>query len=298
MNRAQVVVAFLCAGVACKPEFAETPALIDGPRVIGVFAEPPEAATGEPVRLEALFVDPQGRVNNAPVEWSFCAVGKPLTENNAVHEACLQQGVRPIATQAAPLNAVVPLDACALFGPDVPPDGSRPRDPDATGGFYQPVRVVGGTLKAFGFVRVQCNLANVSADVASEFRAKYVRNKNPRVSFRIEQGGRALDPAQLPAGANVTLRASWAPADAESFVAYDVVSQTLVPRREAMRVSWFSTAGQISLPASGRDEQDLATDAATELTLPLSPAPIALFAVLRDSRGGQAVASVSGTVVR
>jgi hypothetical protein len=261
-----------------------------------VFAEPPEAAPGEPVRLEALFVDPSGRIQNAPVEWAFCAVGKPLTENNAVHEACLQQGVRPIATQAEPVTPTVPVDACALFGPDVPPDGSRPRDPDVTGGFYQPVRVVGGTLRAFGFVRVQCNLANASADVAAAFREKYVRNKNPKVQLSIELQDRPVDPARLPAGATITLRTRWSETDAEPFVAYDVVSQTLVPRREAMRVSWFSTAGQISLPVTGRDETDLATETSTTLQLPSSPGPVVIFAVLRDSRGGQAMASLTGTV--
>lgn len=296
MNRTLVFSGLVSVLAACKPEFAETPALIDGPRVIGVFADPPEAAPGERVRLEALFVDARGKVENAPVEWSFCAVGKPLTENNAVHEACLQQGVRPIATQAEPVNPVVPLDACALFGPDVPPDGSRPRDPDATGGFYQPVRVVGGTLKAFGFVRVQCNLANASADVASEFRSRYVRNKNPRVVLSLEQNGLPLDAARLVPGSVVTLRARWTPDDAESFVAYDPVTQTLLPRREAMRVSWFSTAGQISLPVTGRDETDAVTDTSTELTLPPVPGPVTLFAVLRDSRGGQAVATIAGTV--
>jgi hypothetical protein len=64
-----------------------------------------------------------------------------------------------------------------------------------------------------------------------------------------------------------------------------------------MRVSWFSTGGQISAPVTGRDEADLATEASTELTLPEVGGTITLFAVLRDSRGGQAVASIVAEVL-
>lgn len=45
----------------------------------------------------------------------------------------------PLTPRGPELTAPLPLDACARFGPDPPPGNARPRYPDATGGFYQPL---------------------------------------------------------------------------------------------------------------------------------------------------------------
>ncbi len=86
-------------------------------------------------------------------------------------------------------------------------------------------------------------------------------------------------------GARVTLRATWRPEDAERYVAFDPRAQLVVPRREAMRVSWYATGGVFEHDRTGRDEADLATTSDNTWTAP-DAAKATLWAVLRDSRGG------------
>jgi hypothetical protein len=167
------------------------------------------------------------------------------------------------------------------FGPDVPPGGFRPRDADPTGGYYQPVLAdEPGTALAFGFTRITCNLANAAGDVAHDYQTMYVANQNP-----------TLLPFALPdvaAGDTVTLTAAWPPDAAEGYLYYDPESQALVYRREAMRVSWFATGGELAVDASAVAEGDEATSVSTTWRAPATPGTATVWFVLRDSRGGVA----------
>src|SRR5262249_24898074 len=146
---------------------------------------------------------------------------------------------------ALSVTANVPADACVLFGPDVPPGGFRPRDPDPTGGFYQPVRaVLAGADLAFGFTRVTCKLANAPSDVAHDYDLHYAANANPTVALAV--------PPAVDAHSTVELTASWPAEAAEAFLYYDPQREVLVTRREAMRVSWFAPGGAIpAAPSAG-----------------------------------------------
>jgi hypothetical protein len=102
--------------------------------------------------------------------------------------------------------------------------------------------------------------------------------------------------SSVPAGATVTLVASW-PTDAvESYLYFDPQSQTLVTRREAMRVSWFATGGSLAVDASAVGELDDATSASTTWRAPETAGPAWLWLVLRDSRGGIATQTIELTV--
>lgn len=82
-------------------------------------------------------------------------------------------------------------DPCSLFGPQVPqpqpnqPPG-RPVDPDPTGGYYQPVRILaasgGGDIITLGETRLSCGLANAPPDVSASFAQRYHVNANPAVA--------------------------------------------------------------------------------------------------------------------
>ena len=82
----------------------------------------------------------------------------------------------------------MPGDACKKFGPQ-PPDvergkpALRPRDPDVTGGFYQPVRAKleasDDEYVAFALERIRCRLANAPADVTAMFNMLSKANTNP-----------------------------------------------------------------------------------------------------------------------
>jgi hypothetical protein len=261
---------------SCTPDFGDRESLVGEPRVLAVVADPPETKPGTAsVTFSVLVASRDGTVTTTPPSFAFCAAPKLLTENTPVSAQCLTaNGLRPFGGA----TAQIPTDACTLFGPETPPGGFRPRDPDVTGGYYQPVRVAIGASTAFAFERIQCNLAQAPADAANTFAQGYHPNVNP-----------VLDPLTIDPvarGARVVLRSSWPAASAESYLTFDVPSQAVVTRREALRVSWFATAGAFDNDVTGRAEDDEATFTENAWTAPSDSDHVVLWRVLRDSRGG------------
>ena len=282
MKRAWLLV--VCA--ACSSPLDQRLAIVDRPRVLAIVSSPAEVKPGAQVAYTALVASPGGPLTAMPA-WALCTAPKPPTEDDAVSVPCVDD---PSALGAIdPAAATIPADACMQFGPDVPPGGFRPRDPDPTGGYYQPVRAeVAAAALAFGFTRITCNLAAAPPDVAHEYQTSYVANANPTLAVAA--------PSSVAAGEPVTLTASW-PADAvESYLYFDPQQQALVTRREAMRVSWYATAGDLPVDASAVGEDDPATSVSTTWRAPAAAGTVWLWFVLRDSRGGIATASAQVTV--
>jgi len=279
----------LFAIAACAPELGERESHVQSARVLAVRADPPEAAPGEDVTFTALVASPGGTLG-ASLAWAYCTAPKSIAENEIVSSACLGDDATVGAGDGASARAPVPSDACARFGPDVPPGGFRPRDPDATGGYYQPMRATFAGAPTFALERLACNLANAPSDIATDFGMRYKRNANPRLApIGATLNGAALAFDAVPAGARVVLRAAWN--DPEAYVTFDLASQTLVDRREAMRVAWFATDGTFDTDKTGRAEDDPATTSDNGWTAP-SSGTVHVWIVLRDSRGGVDWASV------
>lgn len=274
--------ALLLVLIGCDDALDQRLAILDQPRVIAVLAEPPEVKPGGAVTYRAVIAGPDGPMQAMPA-WAFCTAPKPPTEDNAVSSACLDsRNLAPLGT-AASVQAIVPATGCLLFGPETPSTDFRPRDPDATGGYYQPLRVDAGDLLAFELTRITCHLPTAPGPVAHAYDVDYVANQNP-----------TLDPIAVPAlraDTDVTLTASWPATSAESYLYYDLVGQTLVTRREAMRLSWFATGGALAVDATAVAETDPATQVSTTWHTPAA-GPATLWFVLRDSRGGIAVRSL------
>jgi hypothetical protein len=268
------VVCAVCA--ACDGPLDQRLAIVDQPRVLAVIAEPAEARPGAQVSYTAVIASPDGPVTAAP-RWAFCVAPKPPTEDNAVSDGCLDDAhLVALGTQPA-VTAALPSDGCLNFGPETPPGNFRPRDADATGGYYQPIRIDAGGLLAFGLSRITCKLATAPSAIAHDYDLSYVANQSPM-----------LDPPVLPSVAaqtDVTLTASWPAEAAETYLYYDPLSQALVTRREAMRLSWFATGGTLAVDASAVDETDSATSVSTTWHTPAAGTAY-VWLVLRDSRGG------------
>src|SRR6185503_19079912 len=109
--------------------------------------------------------------------------------------------------------------------------GVRPRDPDPTGGYFQPVRVAVVDELAFGLSRITCKLPTAPTEVARDYDLHYVANANPTLE--------AFTLTSAPANSDVALSAAWPDESVESYLYYDALAQRLVDRRESMRVSWF-----------------------------------------------------------
>ncbi|NBD08763.1 MULTISPECIES: hypothetical protein [Corallococcus] len=306
MKALQTLLAVAVLAVGCRPDFGTRSSRITEPRILAVKATPAEARPGEVVAYRALVAMADG----APaLSWSTCATSKPATENNVVGASCLGKDVRAFGGRGPETSGEVPADACTLFGPDTPAPRPgeppfRPHDADVTGGYYLPVRVdLPGSDPAVALERIRCNLVGASPEVARDFRERYVPNLAPHlleVTAQVDGAPVALD--ALPAGATVTWRARWSgPEDvepsAETYVVFDVVSQSLVERRESLRVSWYSTTGDFEADRTGRGEDETESFSENTWTAPTTPGPAQLWVVLRDARGGVDFLALNGAVV-
>lgn len=308
------VVLTLALPASCRPALDDDLSHVDGPRILAVQAEPAEAKPGEVVTMRALYTDGTVSVPTAALSWSFCVARRALAEPTALSAACLEsaEGALVPIGSAPEVQGGLPADACRQFGPDRPlgkpgePAG-RAADPDPTGGYYQPgiVRAPGADDAIFE-VRVRCGLAGATQADVAEFERAYRVNSNPVLSeVVVTRGDRTesvADGAEIVAapGETLRIRTAWpACADgvacggAERYPAFDVAARVLATRREAVRVSWLATRGRFADARSGRAEDDETRDVETTWTAPPAgaPAPVVVWLVARDSRGGTGMRS-------
>jgi hypothetical protein len=117
------------------------------------------------------------------------------------------------------------MDGCQLFGPDLPPPvngqpAGRPADPDETGGYYQPVRLLvddGGESTTTSAARIACGVGDTSQAVSTQFTQQYRNNENPAIASLTLKGmvvapdvAGAAPGASVSPGETVTLTAAWA----------------------------------------------------------------------------------------
>ena len=288
---------------ACKPDFGTPASLVTERRILAIKAEPPEVRPAQTATFTALVVSPDGTDASPAIDWALCTTPKPLDENNVVASACVGDGLMDVGSATPSTSATMPANACALFGPDPPPTPPgqpplRPRDPDVTGGYYQPLRARQGDVTAFVLERVTCDLAQAGADLAVQYAMTYMANQNPSLTpltATVDGAPVALD--ALPAGKAIDFVVGWPEDSAESFPVFELTQAALVTHRESLRVSWFATAGSFAHEVTGRDENDPATTTDDVWTAPATAGPVHLWVVLRDSRGGVDFASYELVVV-
>ncbi|APR83767.1 Hypothetical protein A7982_09116 [Minicystis rosea] len=306
---AAAIAALTLAG--CTPELDDRTFLVSGPRLLAIASSPAEAAPPAPVTLRALYVDENGERSLGDLEWAFCTARRSLTDQGTVSPECLEpagEGLSPLGAGPS-VAGTLPMDACRLFGPDRPepmagePAG-RPVDPDPSGGYYQPVRLLvrdGGDRYSIGATRIACGLSGATADVAADFGKRYRANESPAIAALAivrQDSTETIAPdtvAKVKAGEKLTLRASWAAcptspvcgdgicgndetvqdcaadcttpkgcSGAEPYLSFDPETRELASRREEIRVSWFVTAGELASDVVGRTADEVATKSEVE----------------------------------
>jgi hypothetical protein len=185
------VLAVCSAG--CKPDLDDRVSNVTAPEVVAVRADPAEVVAGKSVQYTALYIGPSGLITTGAVDWAFCTERKPLAELGPVSPLCYQQSGSWFVDLGVgtSVTGTVPSDACSLFGPVVPqpqpnqPPG-RPVDPDSTGGYYQPVRVLSNGQSsesiALAETRIACGVSSASSDIVAEFAQRYHVNGNPMIT--------------------------------------------------------------------------------------------------------------------
>jgi len=326
---------------ACKPSLDQTVSIVAEPTVLAVRSDPPEAVPTPPdndVKLTALYVDGSGSIASAPVSWAFCTARNPLANLGPVSPECVQASGAwfvPLGV-GTEVSGALPVDGCIQFGPQVPqpvmgqPPG-RPVDPDPTGGYYQPVRVLAasdaGVSITVAETRLSCGLAGGVGNVAADYEKRYHFNANPKVASLSLVGAASSTTALSPddqgaenpvqAGAHVALRAAWADCPttdvcgdgfcgpdetvescasdctmpvgctgAERYAGFDLGTQSVVERREAIAVAWFATGGAFDDDRTGRVSSDIATTSDDGWQAPAQPGLVHMWVIVRDDRGG------------
>lgn len=304
-----VVVVIVVAG--CKPDVGRAPSLIVGPEILAVKGEPAEVSPGTSASYSFLLASPAGTVADAQGAWDVCKIPKPPAESNSVASACVKGASG--TDIGATFSASVPSDACSLFGPNTPAPkpgepSLRPRDPDVTGGYYVPVRLLvddglGETLMGFEFERIFCGLSGAPLTAIQEYNTTYKKNSNPVLQgiAMVDAAGVTVDllgaPAVVASGAQVALVATASPDSAESFPVYDSASQTLKQDVETLRLSWFASDGKFEDDRSNLDIATLVTTNRWTAPQVAASTEIPMWLVLRDSRGGVDWVSTSLTVI-
>jgi hypothetical protein len=242
--------------------------------------------------MEAFALGPALDDDASPTSWTVCRVPKPLNENRVVAAGCLAPGAADGVGN--PVTLTIPTDACALYGPDPPQPApgappTRPRDPDATGGYFQPVTAVLGESIAVALDRVSCGLRDASLAVARAYQAAYRPNQNPTIAgLAFSVDGTAVDPATIAPGARVTIEVTWTPDSSETFPVFDRATGSLVQTQEALTASWYVTGGELARAAA--EVTDPTVTSATAEWVVAQPSTVEVVVVLRDSRGGTDVA--------
>jgi hypothetical protein len=290
-------------GAGCSPSLDDRPWLITRPTIVGWKAEPPEVAPGASVELEAVVLDPAAAADPTATAWTLCHTPKPPSENRVAAVDCLAPAVPPDAV-GDPVSIAISTDVCRIFGPDVPQPlpgqpTTRARDADATGGYFQPVTVAVGGALAIGLERVTCDLPEASLADARAWQAAYHPNQNPTLvglSFAAADGN-PIDPAAIPAGATITIQATWLDGAIETFPVFDPRSRTIVDMAETLTASWYVTGGILGQAAT--TITNAATfSTATGWTAPADTTTVELALILRDSRGGSDIARATLTIAR
>lgn len=271
-----LLVALLLSG--CSNKFDPT-SWVNGLRLLGVKAEPPEVAAGQQSHLTALVAHPSG---SAPsITWDACLLPPPPRSSGAVNEDCidLEQGPALLPFGSGPeTTATMPM--------------VQPLDlglPDESNGFYLPVRLRltadGQTLTAFYRLRLYLGPQSPNPPNQNPVLMGVYRRASPD-----DQQGVPLDessPFVVHEGDEVTIAALVTPESSESYVVYDGDPRTTPPRTvtETIRYSWFATAGKFSQEVSGVPKPN--TTLTLKEHLPPVGSTIDLWVVARDDRGGE-----------
>lgn len=285
----------ILAAVGCVPSVEEDPSLAHEGQVLALQFAPAEAAPKDATSVTALVANStEGGVGS--VRFDLCLARKALSDLGPVSPECINP--KPDSDSVVDLGRgaevafTVPEDACRLFGPQRPsaepgqPPG-RPVDPDATGGFYQPVIAHAGEA-VLGGLRLDCGLPGGSQAQVAEYNKQHTANVNPVLtSLEVRLGSGAWSaiasgdgPLAVARNKSVTFRSKWS--EPESYLVLNSESRSLDRIEEAYLATFYGSAGGLSEHRKLLDNKHSVTTT-WQATV---NGPVTFWIVVRDGRGG------------
>jgi hypothetical protein len=257
-----VLAGLLAAGCTTHPDSPVS--FVAGLRVLAARAVPPEVAPGAVSQVSLLVVDTGGLPVTA--QWSRCTLAPRTGE--AVNPGCVTGSGGPPTLEAlgggTSIAFTMPQVTAAELGA-----------PDATNGVYVPLvaQVSDGAEAVTTVYRLRLGGAEPP-------------NMNPAIAsvdvVDAAGGATPIDPATpllVSAGQMITLAATLAPGSAQTYT-----TVTGMPQTETITVSWFSTAGALSVQKTSASQPNTVLDLSKNP--PNAAGNVDLFAVAHDERGG------------
>ena len=252
-----LLVAALVVSAGCSEADLGGFGFVEGLRLIGAQAEPPEAAPGDTVTMTAWVVDTHG--GSIAVAWSACL----LPSSGLANPGCTDGSGNGLVALGSgeTLSIVVPAVDAATLGP-----------PDITGGLYLPIviHVTGREDALDGIYRLR---------IAGN---QPPRNSNPTFATIEPLRDDGIPEVGIP-GVDWALVAKYDGNSVESYVSPTSAPDSIFER---LTTQWFATAGTFpDQPVGGTAVQSFMLDRA----LPPSGGTIDLWVVGHDERGGSAM---------
>ena len=215
----------------CKPDLIGRPSVVDSPQVIAIRSTPAEAQAQQQVTYDVMVAQPLDDTTAPAFDWALCLASKPLATTGPIAESCLAPSGPDLQHLGSSqvVTATLPSDDCQLFGPTPPAQkpgqpAVRPVDPDTTGGYYQPVRLLAQYASSdsqydVGVTRISCGIESGATQAQTvEFAQNYRPNQNPGISqitFTTGAGASividltATSVASVNIGANLNFEVTW-----------------------------------------------------------------------------------------
>jgi hypothetical protein len=250
---------------------ADTPCKTFGPFAIDPVAGQPTPRPADPDTTGGFYQPLRVRIPLATGD-SYTVVTTRLDcgLTNATQEQSIAYAKSYLPNENPKLDALT-LTRSGAHAETVPPDGAAPSL----------------TLKPGEHVDFDASWADCAAKTAC----------TPCDAQSGADGGTNADAGAHDGGACSSTCAAGAPAGctgSESYPYLDPVSHELVPRREAIRVSWYATDGDFDHDRTGRTEQEAEAKLHTtdnDWTAPNIAGVVHVWVVIRDDRGGVAWSS-------
>lgn len=268
---------------ACFGQPPEEPAPLASPRILGALVDPAEVAPGEPLQVTVIAGGPGGILDAGPAHFRFCETPRALSESGFVSARCLEGEGAVLESPHLSLSTTLPQQACARFGSRSETD-LRPRDPDETGGFYQPLRVdIPGAATAVVRIRTLCPLSEAPIEAIQRYTAEYERNRVPEISgLSVRHAGVELG-EEVPSDTALELEVQLRPEARESYLLFDRTTGTLRDEDEILYASWVVTGGELeggqtAFDRGGRHSRNVWHS-------PAGSGEAQLWVLVRDDRG-------------